>query len=101
MKKYKVISGSEPNFIELILTDEQVKRGYHNGECSMDVIDLMDEESIKSQTDKITDEELNDWWDELFLDGLKEKLNNSRETKLEWLIFECCSLATYGYCEEI
>lgn len=100
MIKYSIISGSDFP-IELILTEEQVTKGYHSGECSMDIIDLMDEESIKEQTDKISDKDLDNWWNELYLDGLKENLDNKRETKLEWLIFECCSLAIDGYCEEI
>lgn len=100
MKKYIVTSGSSFP-IELMLTAEQAEKGYHSGECSMDVIDLMDEESIKSQTDRISDDVLNKWWDELFLDGLKEKLDDSRETKLEWLIFECCALVADGCYTEV
>ena len=99
MKKYSIISGSSFP-IEIVLTDEQIKRGYHSGECSMDIFDLMDEDSIKEQTDKISDEELNEWWEEFYLD-YKDKLNDDRETKLEWLIFECCSLAVDGVCTEL
>ena len=99
MKRYSVISGSSFP-IEIVLTEEQIHRGYHSGECSMDIIDIMDEDNIKEQTDKISDDELNKWWDEFYLD-YKDKLNDDRETKLEWLIFECCSLAVDGECTEI
>ena len=40
------------------------------------------------------------WWDEFYID-YKDELNDDRETKLEWLIFECCSLAVDGECTEI
>lgn len=99
MKKYIVTSGSS-FAIELMLTAEQAEKGYHSGECDMDIIDLMDEESIKSQTDRISDDLLNKWWSEFYVDG-KELLDDSRDTKIEWLIFECCALVADGCFTEV
>jgi len=92
--KHTITAGSSFP-ISLELTDEHIAIGYHSGDCEDDVFRLMKLPEIKEQLENISDEELNKWWEEFFIDnGFHE--NATKETKLEWLVFECCSLGVDG-----
>lgn len=94
--KHTITSGSSFP-ISLALTDEQISLGYHAGDCTESVNRLMELPEIKEQLGKISDEELSDWWDEFFLDGMpKTPVSEDKTQALEWLVFECCSLGVDG-----
>ena len=97
--KHTITAGSSFP-ISLELTDEHISIGYHSGDCEDDVFRLMELPEIKQQLEKISDEELNMWWEEFFIDNDFVHENATKETKLEWLVFECCSLGVDGCFDE-
>lgn len=96
--KHSITSGSS-FVITLELTDEQIHMGYHSGECHDDILKLMELPEIKKQLDNISEKDFNDWWKEFNEDALcdVDTTNYSKEDKLSWLIFDCCSLGVDGY----
>lgn len=100
-KNYCVSSGSS-YVIDLKMTGKQIEMCYHSGDCDEDISRVMELPEIKAQLDAIPDEQLQKWWDEFFCDDTDEEHRDSpRERKLSWLIFDCCTNAIDGYCEEI
>ena len=97
--KHTITAGSSFP-ISLELTDEHISMGYHCGNCHDDIIRLMELPEIKEQLEKISDEELNKWWGEFFIDNVIEHENATKERKLEWLVFECCSLGADGFFDD-
>lgn len=97
--KHTITSGSSFP-ITLELTDEHISMGYHSGDCEDDILRLMELPEIKEQLEKISDDELNKWWSEVFIDNYFGDENATKETKLEWLIFECCALGVDEYLED-
>lgn len=98
--KHTITAGSSFP-ISLELTDEHISMGYHSGDCEDDILRLMELPEIKEQLEKISDDELNKWWDEFYIDNdFKQHENATKETKLEWLVFECCSLGVDGCFDE-
>jgi hypothetical protein len=83
MKKYYSYSNYG---IELLLTMEQAKRGYHSGQCEKDVIELMPE--LKEQLDNIKPETLRK---ELREHGAwnEKELQNHKENLLRWVWIAC------------
>ena len=100
-KKYLCESGSS-YVIELVLTGEQIQKGYHSGQCDMDIQELVQVPEIREQLEAISDKALDDWWDEHFLDDTPEEhAAVTKEGKFGCLVFDCCANATDGYCYEI
>ena len=101
-KTYLCESGScyEMN---LRLTGAQIESGYHSGSCDADIAELMEEPDVKSQLDKISDDDLNKWWTvDMFVDDTSEEHRAAtREQRLAWLVFDCCANAIDGYCYEM
>ena len=97
--KHTITAGSSFP-ISLELTDEHISMGYHSGDCEDDILRLMELPEIKEQLEKISDDELNKWWSEVFIDNDFGDENATKETKLEWLIFECCALGVDEYLED-
>ena len=94
------ISSGSSFIICLELNDWHISMGYHSGDCSDDIQRLMVLPEIKTQLDNISDEELNRWWNDFYIDNEVEHKNATRETKLEWLLFDCCALGIDGCFEE-
>jgi hypothetical protein len=92
--QYLVESGSYyPIYLKMSGAD--VKACYHSGECSGDVRNYID--THKEQFDAISDEELDKWWGEMFIDDTPEEhANATKETKLSWLVFDACACAIDG-----
>ena len=100
-KTYLCESGSS-FVIELRLTGEQILKGYHSGSCDADIEELMRVPEIKAQLDAVDETLLTNWWEEVFLDNMpKTPISEDKHQALGWLVFECCSAATDGYCYEI
>lgn len=100
-KTYLCESGSS-FVIELKLTGEQIKKGYHSGQCDMDIQELVAVPEIRSQLEEIDSKTLEDWWGEHFLDDTPEEhASVSREGKFGCLVFDCCANAIDGYCYEM
>ena len=100
-KTYLCESGS--NFvIGLLLTGEQIQKGYHSGDCDLDIQELVQVPEIKEQLDAIDSELLDKWWNEHFLDDTPEEhASVTHEGRLGCLVFDCCAEATDGYCYEM
>lgn len=100
-KTYLCESGS--NFvIALRLTGAQINKGYHSGECDIDIQELAQGPEIRTQLNAIDDELLNKWWGEHFLDDTPEGHESvSREGRLGCLLFDCCAEAIDGFCYEM
>ena len=100
-KKYLCDSGCS-YVIELKLTGEQILKGYHSGECNMDIQELVKVPEIREQLDAIDDKKLDDWWNEFFWDDTPEEHKRmTKEGKFGCLVFDCCANAFDGYCYEM
>ena len=95
---YYVVTVGSSYVLTLKLKGEVILQGYHPGACDDDIDRIMELPEVKSQLDAISDAELNDWWEEVFLDGMpKTPVSENRHQALSWLIFECCSMSIDGY----
>ena len=100
-KMYLTESGSS-YVLEIKMTGAQIQSGYHSGPCDSDVAALMEVPEIKAQLAEISDTALGNWWEEMFVDDTPEEHKAAtRETRLSWLVFDCCANAIDGYCYEM
>lgn len=100
-EKYYIVGSGSSFPIDLKLKGEYIKMCYHPGECSNEVMQVMNIPEVKEQLDTISDDELDQWWGEFWLDEPEEVHNAApREKRLIWLVFDACSNAIDGYCEE-
>lgn len=100
-EKYYIVGSGSSFPIDLKLKGEYINMCYHPGECSNEVMQVMNIPEVKEQLDAISDDELDQWWSEFWLDEPEEVHNAApREKRLMWLVFDACSSAIDGYCEE-
>lgn len=99
--KYRISTGS--SFVLSFVVDEElIGMCYHSGPCDNDVEYALRLPEIKEQMDAISDDELDKWWGEFFVDDTEEEhAAATREQKLSWALFDASANAIDGYCYEM
>lgn len=73
-------------FVEIALTEELAYKGYHSGDCDADVDEVMKNEGVRKQLDKITNEQIDKCLGECLSDDNWKYYNRRRkESLLVWL----------------
>lgn len=99
--KYIISTGSS-YVLNFVVDEELIEMCCHPGPCDDDTDRALALPEIKSQTDAISDEDLDMWWDEFFVDDTKEEhASATRQTKLAWAFFDACANAVDGDKEEV
>lgn len=99
--KYRISTGS--SFVLSFVVDEElIGTCYHSGACDDDIERAMSLPEIKEQMDAISDEELDKWWNDFFVDDTEEEhAMATRERKLSWALFDAAANAIDGDKEEV
>lgn len=100
-KKYLCSSGSS-FVIDLVLSGEVINSCIHSGPCDEDVKRCLQLPEVKAQLDYIKEKDVfKKWWSEFFVDDTPaEHAAADEETRLSWLLFDCCASAVDGDCYE-
>lgn len=99
--KYRISTGS--SFVLSFVVDEElIGTCYHSGACDDDIEWAMSLPEIKEQMDAISDEELDKWWNDFFVDDTEEEhATATREKRLAWALFDAAANAIDGDKEEV
>lgn len=99
--KYRISAGSS-YVLDFVVDEELIDLCYHPGPCDDDIERVLELPEIKEQADAIPDNELDQWWDEFFVDDTKEEhARATRKTKLSWALFDACANAIDGDMEKV
>lgn len=97
-EKYIVESGSS-HMLSFVLDGKTINLCYHSGPCDDDIERVLELPEIKDTFSEFSDDELDAWWEEMFVDDTEEEHRVAdRNCKLSWLLFDACANATEGYC---
>ena len=86
-RKYVSVDGC--GFVEIALTEELARKGYHSGECEQDVYEVMEDDTVRGQLDKLTDEQIDKCLGECLSDD--DYLHYTRKRKENLLVWLACA----------
>lgn len=97
-EKYIVESGSS-HMLSFVLDGKTINLCCHPGPCDDDIERVLELPEIKDTFSEFSDNELDAWWEEMFVDDTEEEHRQAdRKRKLSLLLFDACANAVDGYC---